>query len=65
MDAQKIFTGLRQERERLEAAVLALERVEARQRRRGRPPKWLAELKSGVEHQSSRPKRESPETAGD
>jgi hypothetical protein len=42
MDIQKILAGLREEREQIEDAIAALERI-ARQRapRRGRPPKWL------------------------
>jgi len=43
MDLEKILTELRQQRQRVEAAILALEQV-AGLRRRGRPPKWLAEI---------------------
>ena len=46
MDVAKILGDLRQERDRLEEAILSLERLATgRGRRRGRPPAWMAEAK--------------------
>jgi hypothetical protein len=43
MDINAILTELRQEREQLEEAILALERMQrSAGKRRGRPPAWLA-----------------------
>lgn len=42
MDLNKMIAELQAERERLDQAILALERLSAGQtRRRGRPPRWL------------------------
>jgi hypothetical protein len=42
MDLQKMIAELTAERDRLDLAILALERLAAGAgRRRGRPPKWL------------------------
>jgi hypothetical protein len=47
MDIDNILTELRQEREQLEEAILALERFAAGgKKRRGRPPAWMANLKN-------------------
>jgi hypothetical protein len=46
MDVTKILAELRVEREQIEEAILSLERLaKGRGRRRGRPPKWMAEAK--------------------
>ena len=47
MDAQKILEELRAERDRIDQAIYALEQVGAShgQKKRGRPPKWLAEAR--------------------
>ncbi len=46
MDIQKIIEQLRAEHAALSEAILALERLAANgQKRRGRPPKWMAEAK--------------------
>ncbi len=46
MDVTKILAELRMEREQIEEAILSLERLaDGRGRRRGRPPKWMAEAK--------------------
>jgi hypothetical protein len=45
MDINAILAGLRQEHERLGAAIASLERLAAGgAKRRGRPPLWLSEL---------------------
>jgi hypothetical protein len=47
MDVHKILGDLRREREQIEEASLTLERLATgRGRRRGRPPAWMAQLKS-------------------
>jgi hypothetical protein len=49
MDLHKMITELRLEKERLDEAILALERLVAgKSRRRGRPSRWLA---AELEHQ--------------
>ena len=46
MDVAKILAELRVEREQIEEAILSLERLASgRGKRRGRPPKWMAEAK--------------------
>lgn len=47
MDVVKMLTELRHDRECIEEAILALERLEhGIAKRRGRPPAWLAKLKT-------------------
>jgi hypothetical protein len=49
MDVTKILAELRLEREQIEEAILSLERLAAsRGKRRGRPPKWMAEARKRV-----------------
>jgi hypothetical protein len=45
MDILKMLADFRMERQRIEEAILALERLAAgtRGKRRGRPPKWMSE----------------------
>jgi hypothetical protein len=46
MDISKILAEMRLERERLEEAILSLERLAAGgAKRRGRPPAWMAKIK--------------------
>ena len=45
MDLRKVLAELRQELQRLDAAILSLERLKAEGRSRGRPPKLLVELR--------------------
>jgi len=45
MDVEKILAEMRLEREQLEDAITSLERLERPVKRRGRPPKWLAEVR--------------------
>ena len=45
MDINKMLTELREERERIDEAILTLERLaRSRGQRRGRPPAWLKEV---------------------
>ncbi|SRR5258708_2207814 len=47
MDFDALLSQLRTEREMLEEAILAFERLaRGAGKRRGRPPRWLAELKT-------------------
>ena len=55
MDVTKILSELRVEREQIEEAILSLERLAtSRGRRRGRPPKWMAEAKKRKRVQANR-----------
>jgi hypothetical protein len=45
MDLNKVLAELRLELQRLDAAILSIERLSEEGRRRGRPPKLLAELR--------------------
>jgi hypothetical protein len=46
MDINKMLAELRAEREQVEEAIVALQRMAlGRERRRGRPPKWMAQMK--------------------
>ena len=55
MDILSILAELRSEKERLEEAILTVERlaVGSMTKRRGRPPKWLASVKAESGSQSS------------
>ena len=44
MDLTKVLAQLREELDNLDAAILSLERLQHEGRRRGRPPKALANL---------------------
>ncbi len=48
MDIHSILADLRTEKERLEEAILTIERlaVGSLAKRRGRPPKWMASVKA-------------------
>ncbi len=49
MDINKILDELKAEREQVEMAIVSLERLGAAQgKRRGRPPKWLSEVKAAA-----------------
>ena len=55
MDVDKILAELRLERMQIEEAILSLERLaQDRVKRRGRPPKWMAEAKKRVRAQAKR-----------
>jgi hypothetical protein len=64
MDVTKILAELRMEREQLEEAILSLERLaEGRGKRRGRPPKWMAEAKKRTRAPVKRIERPSKSAA--
>jgi hypothetical protein len=50
MDILKILAELRSEKERLEEAILTIERLASGHlgKRRGRPPKWMANAKDAT-----------------
>jgi hypothetical protein len=45
MDLTKVLAQLRQELDHIDAAILSLERLQAKEARRGRPPRALVEIK--------------------
>jgi len=45
MDLTKVLEQLRQELEHIDAAILSLERLQAKEARRGRPPRLLVEIR--------------------
>jgi hypothetical protein len=58
MDIVSMLAELRAERQRLEEAILVIERlaVKAAGKRRGRPPKWMAAAKSETIPEETAPK---------
>ena len=65
MDVQKILSELRAERERVDAAIIALERIGAsRGARRGRPPAWIVEARKAAAGKN-KPAPKGPKTVGD
>ena len=50
MDIHRILAELRSEKERLEEAILTIERLASGHlgKRRGRPPKWMASVKEAT-----------------
>ena len=42
MDLQKVLAQLRSDLENVDAAIQSLERLQLTERRRGRPPSWMA-----------------------
>lgn len=60
MDLTKVLAQLRQELEYIDAAIISLERLQAKGARRGRPPKGLADLgklKAAVRQQTPSPRQ--------
>ena len=58
MDILKMLSELRSERGQIEEAILVLERLARGQgKRRGRPPKWMANTHSRQASQAEVPKR--------
>lgn len=56
MDINQMLAELRAEREQLEEAILALERlVRGGGKRRGRPPKWMSAIRSGGDAAEDQP----------
>lgn len=62
MDIMKMLADLRQEREAIEEAIITLERLARGQgKRRGRPPAWMAALKSKQEDEAAAERPEKVE----
>ena len=60
MDLHKMIAELQVERQRLDEAIQALERLSAgKSRRRGRPPNWLKKQMEAEALGSEEPDRES------
>jgi hypothetical protein len=59
MDIHSILAELRSEKERLEEAILTIERLAAGSlaKRRGRPPKWMASVKAAASEPAAPKKR--------
>jgi len=56
MDILKMLAGLRQERARVEEAIIVLQRLSLGQgKRRGRPPAWMAVAKADAPKRRGRP----------
>jgi hypothetical protein len=66
MDLEKILTELRTERNRLDEAILAIERIShGSAKRRGRRPKWLAHAQEKAGEPADRPAdRKTPSATG-
>lgn len=61
MDIQAILKELQAERQQLDEAIFAIERLGAgAPKRRGRPPKWMDALKGGVAAQDAAKRRGRP-----
>ncbi len=64
MNILQMLEELRSERQRLEEAILVIERLAAGgARRRGRPPKWMSKVTS-VDGTATQPKKRSVSVAG-
>lgn len=62
MDVQKLIGELRQEHDLLCEAIVAIERLRAGGKRRGRPPAWLAAMQTeGPKRRGRPPKGETKE----
>jgi hypothetical protein len=57
MDIVKIIAELQQERDQMDVAIMSLQRLAASsgERRRGRPPAWMASLKQDAPKRRGRP----------
>ena len=65
MDLSKALVQLRKELVHLDAAILSLERLQAKVPRRGRPPRLLAELQKAPPKPRSTGRRQRQAGAGD
>jgi len=56
MDLEKIIAELRAERNRIDEAILAIERISrGSAKRRGRRPKWLVDVKDDADNAADGP----------
>ena len=66
MDVNRILTELRTERELVVDAIMHLERLaRGRDKRRGRPPKWLTEGREQTKRRPGRQRKRRPEGDSD
>jgi hypothetical protein len=64
MDIEKIIAELRAERNRIDEAILAIERISrGAAQRRGRRPKWLAEAQEETTEPADRPEERKTSSA--
>ena len=49
MDLRKVISELRSQKEQIDEAIVALERLTMTRKGRGRPPKWLIAAEERVE----------------
>jgi hypothetical protein len=56
MNISKIIAELRSEREQIDRAIIALERVGGK--RRGRPPQWMKALEKPTAGQKKKPSKD-------
>jgi hypothetical protein len=61
MDLYKVLAQLHEELDRLNAAILSLERLQQEGRRRGRPPKVVSELSKASQARKSDAERATQE----
>jgi hypothetical protein len=60
MDILKMLSDLRTERSQIEQAILAIERLSTGQgKRRGRPPKWMSQVRDEQESRTKAPKKQT------
>jgi hypothetical protein len=66
MDILKMLTDLRAERQRIEEAILVMERLAtgSRGKRRGRPPKWMSAVSTDTAETSAPKKKRVISAAG-
>jgi hypothetical protein len=57
MDIDAILNELRNERDQLEEAIIAIERLQLGGRPRGRPPAWVQAARSATQVNHSHPSR--------
>jgi len=48
MDLEKVLAQLREELNNIDTAIVSLERLQREGRRRGRPPKAIAEIRNNI-----------------
>jgi hypothetical protein len=61
MDVNKILAELREERQHIDEAIVALQPIAGSGKRRGRPPKWMVEArqKQDAPKKRGRPRKTS------
>ena len=60
MDVLKMLSDLRTERSQIEQAILVLEHLATGQgKRRGRPPKWMSQIRNEQESRTKAPKKQT------